>query len=111
MPRGDLNERRRPCSAASIVLHHCLDCFDAVAEYAQQVAGRGVSVNLSVLDHQHEAAQTVPRGDKGLPGFGRVVPLDAAKSAAAVRSATTLRSLSRTLGSVVRSAASAHCLA
>jgi hypothetical protein len=47
----------------------------------------------------------------GLPGFGRVVPLDAAKSAAAVRSATTLRSLSRTLGSVVRSAASAHCLA
>jgi hypothetical protein len=47
----------------------------------------------------------------GLPGFGRVVLLDAAESAAAVRSATTLRSLSRTLGSVVCSAALAHCLA
>src|SRR5262245_63961334 len=47
----------------------------------------------------------------GPSGFGGVDPLDAAESAADVRSATTLRSISRTSGSVVRSAASAHFLA
>src|SRR5262249_12273715 len=40
-----------------------------------------------------------------------VDPLDAAESAAAVRSATNLRSISRTSGSVVRSTASEHSLA
>src|SRR5215813_5098953 len=47
----------------------------------------------------------------GLPGFGGVDPLDVAESAAAVRSATNLRSISRISGSVVRSAASEHALA
>src|SRR6516162_9672785 len=47
----------------------------------------------------------------GLPGLGGVDPLDAAESAAAVRSATNLRSISRTSGSVVRSTASEHSLA
>src|SRR6516162_6120928 len=47
----------------------------------------------------------------GLPGLGGVDPLDAAESAAAVRSATNLRSISRISGSVVRSAASEHALA
>src|SRR5258708_6238676 len=47
----------------------------------------------------------------GLRGFGGVDLSDAAERAAALRWAATLRRISRTLGSVVRSAASAHALA
>src|SRR5262249_20133838 len=47
----------------------------------------------------------------GPPGFGGGNPLDAAESAAAVRSATNFRNISRTSGSSVPSSASQHFLA
>src|SRR5262249_59906874 len=67
------------------------------------------TIDIGWLDPEHLSRAHTAR--LGLPGFGGVDPLDAAESAAAIRSATTLRSVSRTLGSVVRSAASAHSLA
>jgi len=41
-----------------------LGCLNAVVVYAQQLAGRGVCVKLSLLDHEYEAAQTVQGGDE-----------------------------------------------
>jgi hypothetical protein len=84
-----------------------------VANYEKQI-NEALSEAKGFSNRRNEIAHGVVRPHAarlGLPGFGRVVPLDAAESAAAVRSATTLRSLSRTLGSVVCSAALAHCLA
>jgi hypothetical protein len=38
---------------------NCLGCFNAVVEYAEQIARRGERVHFSVLDLKDEAAQTV----------------------------------------------------
>src|SRR6516164_5562807 len=114
----------KPCRSVNRACHTGGDRAKCTLELAVELrrANRDSLDSVQKFPQVHFIASAVGRwfewrsrlahaAQLGLPAFGGVDPLDVAESAAAVRSATNLRSISRISGSVVRSAASAHFLA